>query len=159
MEASKTSASQMEGNVCAVDTTAVLTSVKNYIAPLWSECKSASPLKSLLFRCLPPYPGSVGIQLVRKLKIGGRAFLGWNQGPVTWYNELFALAMMDKVFLASVQKTSRSDHCHILLQVYKLYASMWIYLSLHLTTEVMNNWEWLMCFQTSFGLSNFSLVK
>lgn len=25
---------------------------------------------------------SVGIQLVRKLKIGGRAFLGWNHGPV-----------------------------------------------------------------------------
>ena len=29
------------------------------------------------------HPGSVGIQLVRKLKIGGRAFLGWNHGPVT----------------------------------------------------------------------------
>ncbi|CAL1125925.1 unnamed protein product [Cladocopium goreaui] len=28
------------------------------------------------------HPGSVGIQLVRKLKIGGRAFLGWNHGPV-----------------------------------------------------------------------------
>ena len=25
--------------------------------------------------------GSVGIQLVRKLKVGGRAFLGWNHGP------------------------------------------------------------------------------
>lgn len=28
----------------------------------------------------------------------------------------------------------------------------------HATTEVMNNWEWLMCFQTSFGLSNLSCV-
>ena len=52
------------------------------------KVQSALPLK-LLFRPLPR-PGSVGIQLVRKLKIGGRAFLGWNQGPVTWYNYCYS---------------------------------------------------------------------
>ena len=45
-------------------------------------------IHALIIKSMPRkpwvHPGSVGIQLVRKLKIGGRAFLGWNHGPVTW---------------------------------------------------------------------------